>query len=105
MWLGQNSSQGKQRRLLGELHTRMTASGNAAVDRLALRKDYLPSLRRTLVAPLVEREKDGIEDVVQQMQARFPSQTMQFGLPSSTQYCMIAQAHFFVQPQSEWLRW
>lgn len=32
-WLGNNSSQGKQRRLLGELHTRMLSSGNIETDR------------------------------------------------------------------------
>lgn len=34
-WLGQNSSSGKQRRLLGELHTRMLSSGNVETDRCA----------------------------------------------------------------------
>lgn len=34
-WLGQNSSSGKQRRLLGELHTRMLSSGHIECDRRA----------------------------------------------------------------------
>ena len=33
LWLGQNSSSGKQRRLLGELHTRMLSSGVIECDR------------------------------------------------------------------------
>ena len=32
-WLGSNSSSGKQRRLLGELHTRMLSSGGIECDR------------------------------------------------------------------------
>jgi replication factor C subunit 1 len=35
LWLGQNSSSGKQRRLLGELHTRMLSSGGIECDRCA----------------------------------------------------------------------
>lgn len=34
-WLGNNSSYGKQRRLLGELHTCMTSSGHLSTDRCA----------------------------------------------------------------------
>ena len=34
-WLGSNSSSGKQRRLLGELHTRMLSSGGIECDRWA----------------------------------------------------------------------
>ena len=32
-WFGANSSSGKQRRLLGELHTRLAASSNFVSDR------------------------------------------------------------------------
>ena len=67
-WLGQNSSFGKQKRLLGELHTRMSASGTCSADRTALRTDYLPTLRRTLVKPLRDSEKEGIPPVVAAMQ-------------------------------------
>lgn len=34
-WLGQNSSSNKQKRLLGELHTRMLSSGSIECDRCA----------------------------------------------------------------------
>lgn len=75
-WLGQNSSQGKQRRLLAELGARLASSeapppgengeggdgegGGAggggglgiAADRAALRCDYVPALCRTLTRPL-----------------------------------------------------
>jgi len=67
-WLGQNSSFGKQKRLLGELHTRMSASGKSTVDRTGMRTDYLPTFRKTLTKPLVEREKLGIDDVIYEMQ-------------------------------------
>ena len=69
-WLGQNSSQGKQRRLLGELHTRMLSSGAVHADRGALRQAYLPVLRQALTAPMVAAEKDGIPAVIETMQAR-----------------------------------
>ena len=55
-WLGQNSSQGKQRRLLAELGARLSSSeapgGGVAADRAALRCDYVPALCRTLTRPL-----------------------------------------------------
>jgi replication factor C subunit 1 len=63
-WLGQNSSSGKQRRLLGELHTRMLSSGALAADRTALRLAYLPTLRAALAAPLLARGKEGIPDAL-----------------------------------------
>lgn len=68
-WMGSNSSQGKQRRLLGELHTRMLSSGNMHSDRTSLRLFYLPTLRQTLTAPLVLQEKEGIQPVIEQMHA------------------------------------
>lgn len=68
-WMGNNSSQGKQRRLLGELHTRMLSSANMHSDRTSLRLQYLPTLRQTLTAPLALHEKEGIEPVIEQMHA------------------------------------
>jgi hypothetical protein len=69
MWLGNNSSSTKQRRLLGELRTRVSAAAAAvATDRTGLRTAYLPALRSTLVRPLLEREAEGIPDVVASMQ-------------------------------------
>jgi len=67
--MGSNSSSGKQRRLLGELHTRMLSSGNMHSDRTSLRLFYLPTLRQTLTAPLALQEKEGIEPVIEQMHA------------------------------------
>lgn len=66
-WLGNFSSSNKQRRLLGELHTRMTSSGSLECDRTALRLGYLPLLRNSLVQPLVGKGKEGIEEVLHQM--------------------------------------
>jgi len=54
-WLGQNSSQGKQRRLLAELGARLASSEagrGVAADRAALRCDYVPALGKTLTRPL-----------------------------------------------------
>ena len=71
MWLGQNSSAGKQRRLMGELHTRMAAGpANVGTDRTGLRTAYLPALRASLVRPLVTSEQEGIPAVIATMQAR-----------------------------------
>ena len=66
-WLGQNSSQGKQRRLLGELHTRMTSSGHLSSDRIGLRTSYLPALRYVLINPLATLDKEGIPEVIETM--------------------------------------
>ncbi|CAK0781580.1 hypothetical protein CVIRNUC_005412 [Coccomyxa viridis] len=66
-WLGQNSSQGKQRRLLGELHTRMSSSGHLSADRLGLRTSYLPTLRYVLTRPLATLDKEGIPEVIETM--------------------------------------
>lgn len=55
---------------MGELHTRMTASGNTAADRTGLRTDYLPALRKSLVKPMVDQEKEGIMAVIYEMQVR-----------------------------------
>ena len=64
---GRNSSQGKQRRLLGELHTRMSSSGHLSADRLGLRTSYLPALRYVLTRPLATLDKEGIPEVIETM--------------------------------------
>jgi replication factor C subunit 1 len=69
-WLGNNSSAGKQRRMLGEMHTRMMSSGHVASDRTGLRTSYLPALRYVLSKPLATEEKEGIPVVINTMQAR-----------------------------------
>ena len=61
------------RRMLGELHTRMAASGHLAADRTALRTEYLPTLRTALTRPLSKLEKEGIPPVLDIMQARLSS--------------------------------
>ena len=45
----------------------MASSGNFQGDRAALCLSYLPVLRRTLLQPLAEKEKEGIPDVVEQV--------------------------------------
>ena len=55
---------------MGELHTRMSASGNTTADRTGMRTDYLPSLRKSLVKPLVDSEKDGVMTVIYEMQVQ-----------------------------------
>lgn len=46
----------------------MSASGNTSADRTGLRTDYLPALRKSLVKPLIDQEKDGIMSVIYDMQ-------------------------------------
>ena len=66
-WLGRNSSAGKQRRLLGELHARMLSSGKITCDRIALRLSYISLLRDALTRPLL-KGKDGIDSTISLMQ-------------------------------------
>ena len=66
-WLGQNSSHGKQKRLLGELHTNLLASGNFIASRTALRLSYIPVLKLLCCQPLVKEGKDGIPKVIDLM--------------------------------------
>lgn len=63
-WLGQNSSHGKQKRILGEVHTNMLSSGNFHSDRTALRLDYCSTLKSSLVQPLLKLGKEGIPQVL-----------------------------------------
>ena len=63
-WMGQNSSAGKQRRLLADLHTRMTAGGAFTADSQALRRDYLPFFRKELLRPLQEQGQEGIDEMI-----------------------------------------
>ncbi|KAJ3161679.1 hypothetical protein HDU86_006449 [Geranomyces michiganensis] len=64
-WLGKNSTQTKNIRLLGEIQSHMQThvSGNKREVRL----NYLPALTYALVAPLVERGADAIDQVIEFM--------------------------------------
>lgn len=66
-WLGNFSSSNKQKRIAGELTTKMQAAG-VVCDRRDLRLQYLPTLRSTLTDPLVRHGADGIEAVLAIMQ-------------------------------------
>ena len=66
-WLGRNSSAGKQRRLLGELHARLLSSGKITCDRTAVRLSYIPALGDALIRPLL-KGKDGIDSTIRLMQ-------------------------------------
>ncbi|KXZ52854.1 hypothetical protein GPECTOR_8g236 [Gonium pectorale] len=66
-WLGNNSSCGKQRRLLGELATTMAASGRVSSGRSAVRLEYASALRHLLVEPLAAREEEAVPEVVELM--------------------------------------
>ena len=67
-WMGNNSSQGKQRRLSAELNTKVLAAG-VVCDRQSLRLHYMPTLRLALTMPLAKNGADGIQDVIPIMQS------------------------------------
>lgn len=66
-WLGTFSSSNKQKRIAGELTTKLQAAG-VVCDRRDLRLQYLPTLRATLTDPLVREGADGIDTVLGLMQ-------------------------------------
>eukprot|EP00892_Ulva_mutabilis_P010717 jgi/Ulvmu1/8017/UM004_0254.1 len=66
-WLGNFSSSNKQKRIAGELTTKLQAAG-VVCDRRDLRLQYLPTLRATLTDPLVRKGAEGIDAVIDMMQ-------------------------------------
>lgn len=66
-WLGKNSSKGKNYRLLNEVKSHMGA--NVSGDSSALLLDYIPLLATKICDLLVNRKKDGIDDVLHLMDA------------------------------------
>uniref|UniRef100_A0A7I4YSS2 Replication factor C subunit 1 n=1 Tax=Haemonchus contortus TaxID=6289 RepID=A0A7I4YSS2_HAECO len=61
-WLGKNSTANKRQRLLRQLATHMHLKISA--DNHSLVADYVPVLRDCLTKPLLERETDGVFEVV-----------------------------------------
>ncbi|KAK6457112.1 replication factor RFC1 C terminal domain-containing protein [Scheffersomyces xylosifermentans] len=70
-WLGQNSKTMKYQRLLQELqyHTRLRTS----TDKKELRLDYMTVLLKRMTDPLIEKQEDGIDDVMDVMDYYFLS--------------------------------
>ena len=79
-WLGKNSTHGKNKRLLREIHAHATSAssgedaGGFKADAAALREAYLPVLKTIITAPMRShamggREKEGIEEVMATMDA------------------------------------
>ncbi|KAG2439222.1 hypothetical protein HXX76_004584 [Chlamydomonas incerta] len=66
-WFGNNSTSGKQRRLLGELATSMTASGLVAAGRSGVRLEYASALRQLLARPLQQQQEAAVPRVVAEM--------------------------------------
>ncbi|GCF00581.1 replication factor C subunit 1 [Zygosaccharomyces mellis] len=64
-WLGQNSKTNKYYRLLQELqyHTRLSTSTN----KIGLRLEYLPALKKRLLDPIFKEGSDGIDAVIKVM--------------------------------------
>ncbi|CAJ0590128.1 unnamed protein product [Cylicocyclus nassatus] len=61
-WLGKNSTAGKRQRLMRQLATH--AHLKISADMHSLVADYIPVLRDCLTKPLLERETDGVNEVV-----------------------------------------
>ncbi|KAJ3388572.1 hypothetical protein HDU84_009670 [Entophlyctis sp. JEL0112] len=64
-WLGKNSTQGKNARLLKEiqLHVRLHVSA----DKNEVRQSYIPVLAPLLTVPMVKEEQNGINQVIKTM--------------------------------------
>lgn len=63
LWLGKNSSKGKNSRLLRQLHNHVHLQVSGSLE--ALNMDYLPYLRRAIVAPLVEGDAKSAATLMQ----------------------------------------
>ncbi|GBN03869.1 Replication factor C subunit 1, partial [Araneus ventricosus] len=68
-WLGKNSNRNHMDRVLQELHVhmRMRITGNKTDVAL----DYLPLLKRALTQPLIEKETEGVPEVLNRMEEYF----------------------------------
>lgn len=64
-WLGQNSKTNKYYRLLQELQYHMRLS--TSTDKLALRLNYLPTLKNRLLLPLVKEGTAGVDEIIKFM--------------------------------------
>ncbi|KAL1204243.1 Replication factor C subunit 1 [Cardamine amara subsp. amara] len=74
-WLGKNSTAGKNRRLLEDLHVHVLASCESSSGRETLRVDYLPLLLNRLTSPLRTLPKDeAVSEVVEFMNSYSISQ-------------------------------
>ncbi|XP_013792261.1 replication factor C subunit 1-like, partial [Limulus polyphemus] len=61
-WLGKNSSRNKMDRLLQELQTHMRVRVSA--NKMGVNLDYLDSLKDSLTRPLIEKETEGVREVL-----------------------------------------
>ncbi|KAH9606291.1 hypothetical protein KSS87_014959 [Heliosperma pusillum] len=67
-WLGKNSTMGKNRRILEDLHVHMLASSGSFIGRGNLRLDFLTLLSKQLTEPLRALPKEeGVKNVVEFM--------------------------------------
>lgn len=66
-WLGQNSSQGKQMRILGEVRSHLQSSGLVDVDSRSVRMEYLPYLKERMASLLQQGGKDSLPELFELM--------------------------------------
>lgn len=65
-WLGKNSTRNKNKRQIADLRSHISL--RVSTSSSALNLDYVPLLRHRVVQPLVDRGKNGIDDVIDTMQ-------------------------------------
>ncbi|CAI2175794.1 19970_t:CDS:1 [Funneliformis geosporum] len=61
-WLGQNSKAQKIQRQLKEIQSHVRTKVSA--DKGEIRESYIPTLRKALIKPLVDKKADGMSDVI-----------------------------------------
>lgn len=86
-WLGNYSSGSKQRRLMSDITTNMTASGHISGGRNSVRLDYLPAMKAVLTRPLQLGEDGSVQDIVDVMQVGV------FALPAALAASVALEAH------------
>ncbi|RIA91564.1 replication factor RFC1 C terminal domain-containing protein [Glomus cerebriforme] len=64
-WLGQNSKAIKIHRQLKEIQSHMRTKISA--DRSEVRESYIPTLRKALIRPLVDKKTEGVNDTIKIM--------------------------------------
>jgi len=71
MWLGKYSTTAKRYRLLKDLQVHMSTKITA--DKNEIRLQYLPAIIPNLINPLIQKQTEGIDDVIKFMEAYYGS--------------------------------
>ncbi|PRP78722.1 hypothetical protein PROFUN_13361 [Planoprotostelium fungivorum] len=66
-WLGKNSTTGKNKRILRDIHEHINMTGTSSKEETLLH--YIPTLKTVLTKPLLDRGAEGAAEVVERMNA------------------------------------